>query len=42
MPIAQMRRYPELARGGATHAERLGLLIEHDAKAAERLAVLAD
>lgn len=32
MPIAQMRRYAELARGGhATLAERLSLLTEHDA-----------
>jgi DNA-binding transcriptional MerR regulator len=31
MPIAQMRRYPELARRGqATMAERLSLLTEHD------------
>jgi len=41
MPIARMRRYAELARGGeATFAERLGLLTEHDAHVAERIAVL--
>ena len=41
MPIAQMCRYAELARGGeATFAERLGLLTEHDAVVQERIAVL--
>jgi DNA-binding transcriptional MerR regulator len=31
MPIARMRQYAELTRGGQeTMAERLGLLIEHD------------
>ena len=41
MPIAQMCRYAELARGGeATFAERLGLLAEHDAAVQERIAVL--
>jgi DNA-binding transcriptional MerR regulator len=41
MPIARMRRYAELARGGeATVAERLSLLTEHDAQVAERIAVL--
>jgi len=41
MPIAQMCRYAELARGGeATFADRLGLLTEHDAAVQERIAVL--
>jgi DNA-binding transcriptional MerR regulator len=41
MPIAQMCRYAELARGGeATFAERLGLLTEHDAAVQEHIAVL--
>jgi DNA-binding transcriptional MerR regulator len=41
MPIAQMCRYAELARGGeATFTERLGLLTEHDAAVQERIAVL--
>lgn len=41
MPIAQMCRYAELARGGeATFVERLGLLTEHDAMVQERIAVL--
>ena len=41
MPIAQMCRYADLARGGeATFAERLGLLTEHDAAVQERIAVL--
>jgi len=41
MPIARMRRYAELARGGEdTFAERLNLLTEHDAHVAERIAVL--
>jgi DNA-binding transcriptional MerR regulator len=41
MPIAQMRRYAELARAGqATIAERLNLLTEHDARVQERIALL--
>jgi DNA-binding transcriptional MerR regulator len=41
MPIAQMRRYAELARcGEATLAERLSLLTDHDACVQERLALL--
>jgi DNA-binding transcriptional MerR regulator len=41
MPIAQMCRYAELARGGeATFIERLNLLTEHDALVQERIAVL--
>ena len=41
MPIAQMRRYAELARGGqATLAERMRLLTEHDARVAEQIALL--
>lgn len=41
MPIAQMRRYAELARGGeATAAERLDLLTEHDAQVRTRIALL--
>ena len=41
MPIAQMRRYAELARGGEpTMTERLALLIEHDAQVARRIAAL--
>ncbi|HUN35295.1 MAG TPA: MerR family transcriptional regulator [Trebonia sp.] len=41
MPIAQMRRYAELARSGeATHAERLSLLTEHDASVQDRIARL--
>jgi DNA-binding transcriptional MerR regulator len=41
MPIAQMCRYAELARGGeATFTERLNLLTEHDALVQERIAVL--
>src|SRR5262249_4259826 len=41
MPIAQMRRYAELARSGqATVAERMNLLIEHDACVQERIALL--
>jgi DNA-binding transcriptional MerR regulator len=41
MPIAQMRRYAELARcGEPTMAERLALLIEHDAQVRERIAAL--
>ena len=41
MPIAQMCRYAELARcGQPTLADRLTLLIEHDAQVRERIAVL--
>jgi DNA-binding transcriptional MerR regulator len=41
MPIAQMRRYAELARGGqATLMERLLLLTEHDARVQEQIARL--
>ena len=41
MPIAQMRRYAELARGGEpTMTERLALLIEHDAQVARRIVAL--
>ena len=41
MPIAQMRRYAELARcGEPTMAERLALLIEHDADVGRRIAAL--
>jgi DNA-binding transcriptional MerR regulator len=41
MPIAQMRRYAELARcGQPTMTERLDLLIDHDAQVRERIAAL--
>jgi DNA-binding transcriptional MerR regulator len=41
MPIAQMRRYAELVRGGqARLAERMQLLTEHDARVQERIALL--
>ena len=41
MPIAQMRRYAELTRcGHATLAERMNLLIEHDARVQERISLL--
>ena len=41
MPIAQMCRYAELARcGQPTLADRLALLIEHDAQVRERIAAL--
>jgi DNA-binding transcriptional MerR regulator len=41
MPIAQMRRYAELARcGPATLAERLSLLNRHDRQVQERLTLL--
>jgi len=41
MPIARMRRYAELARGGEpTMAERLTLLIEHDDQVRARIAAL--
>jgi DNA-binding transcriptional MerR regulator len=41
MPIAQMRRYAELARGGqATVAERMSQLTEHDAHVQEHIALL--
>lgn len=41
MPIAQMSRYAELARGGdATLAERMALLEEHDARVEQHIADL--
>ena len=41
MPIAQMRSYAQLARcGQATLAERMNLLIEHDARVQERISLL--
>jgi DNA-binding transcriptional MerR regulator len=41
MPIAQMRRYAELARGGqATIAERMTLLADHDMRVEEQIALL--
>ncbi|HEY2552454.1 MAG TPA: MerR family transcriptional regulator [Streptosporangiaceae bacterium] len=41
MPIAQMRRYAELSRGGqATMDARLQLLTEHDQRVQERMARL--
>lgn len=41
MPIAQMRRYAELAHGGqATLAARLSLLTEYDAGVGEQIALL--
>ena len=41
MPIAQMRRYADLTRcGEATLAERLSLLVEHDARVLERIELL--
>jgi DNA-binding transcriptional MerR regulator len=41
MPIAQMRRYAELARGGEhTLADRLTLLTDHDAMVGEHIARL--
>jgi DNA-binding transcriptional MerR regulator len=41
MPIAQMRRYAELARGGqATIAERMTLLTDHDMRVEEQIALL--
>jgi DNA-binding transcriptional MerR regulator len=41
MPIAQMRRYAELARcGEPTMAERLTLLTEHDGQVRQRIAAL--
>ena len=41
MPIAQMRTYAELTRGGqATLGQRLRLLTEHDARVQERITVL--
>jgi DNA-binding transcriptional MerR regulator len=41
MPIAQMRRYADLTRGGqATMAERLNLLTDHSARVQERIALL--
>jgi DNA-binding transcriptional MerR regulator len=41
MPIAQMRRYAELARcGQATLTERLDLLTEHGARVQEQITLL--
>ena len=41
MPIAQMRRYADLARcGEATLAERMSLLTEHEACVQERITLL--
>jgi len=41
MPIAQMRRYAELARcGEPTMADRLALLVEHDEEVRQRIAAL--
>ena len=41
MPIAQMRRYAELARGGqATLTERMRLLTEHDTRVGEQIVLL--
>lgn len=41
MPIAQMRRYAELARAGeSTLRQRLHLLAEHDARVEEHIADL--
>jgi DNA-binding transcriptional MerR regulator len=41
MPIARMREYAELTRGGqATLAERLNLLTEHDVRVQEQIALL--
>jgi DNA-binding transcriptional MerR regulator len=43
MPIARMRRYAELARGGdETVAERKALLEEHDESIERRIAELRD
>src|SRR5690349_11845482 len=43
MPIARMRRYAELARGGdATTAERAALLEQHDESIERRIAELRD
>jgi DNA-binding transcriptional MerR regulator len=43
MPIACMRRYAELARGGdATFAERAELLEEHDREIDRKIAALRD
>lgn len=43
MPIARMRRYAELARGGdETVAERKALLEEHDDSIEQRIAELRD
>jgi DNA-binding transcriptional MerR regulator len=41
MPIAQMRRYAELARDEQTLAQRLALLEEHDRAVGERIMDLA-
>jgi len=41
MPIAQMRRYADLTRcGQPTMAERLSLLVEHDARVLQRIELL--
>jgi DNA-binding transcriptional MerR regulator len=41
MPIAQMRQYAELTRGGqVTLAERLNLLTEHDTRVQQQIALL--
>ncbi|GAA3948832.1 MerR family transcriptional regulator [Actinomadura viridis] len=41
MPISEMLRYAELARGGEeTHQERMELLKEHDRRVEERIARL--
>ncbi|MFI0482073.1 MerR family transcriptional regulator [Actinomadura sp. 9N215] len=43
MPIAEMLRYSELARGeGDTVQERLDLLLEHDRRVEERIAKLRE
>jgi DNA-binding transcriptional MerR regulator len=42
MPIAQMRRYAELARDEQTLAQRLALLEEHDRAVGERIKDLAE
>ncbi|MEU8341725.1 DNA-binding transcriptional regulator, MerR family [Actinomadura meyerae] len=43
MPIAEMLRFSELARGGAeTYQERLELLEEHDRRVEEQIAALRD
>jgi DNA-binding transcriptional MerR regulator len=41
MPIAQMRRYAELARRGqATLIDRMNLLTEHDVRVQDRISLL--
>ena len=43
MPIADMQRYADLARGGdETAAERMALLEEHDRRIEDRIASLRD